>query len=273
MFNFRFANKSNPSIRFISLVPAVNTLYPIIESNKLNRDWIEKEKSEYEIRKSKCPFSKFIKGPGSSNLVSSINKCPAIHGIMNQGFIVRCPADFKVQTTGDNQTLLLEHKNIISHTEYVTFHDEEVSKWLLDSTKDTTMPKVLKINTPWRIITNDDDIVFLVTKVPFVNESRFSAVMGILDPTIAYEVNIQLFWHVLQGEEIIKAGTPLCQYIPISRKLLNSISFTCEDATQNDYKAENEMIYSYEHTYPQHNSFVARVSRVSKIMKKYYGSN
>ena len=29
--------------------------------------------------------------------------------------------------------------------------------------------------------------------------------------------NIQLFWHVMDGVEIIKAGTPLVQFIPMPR--------------------------------------------------------
>ena len=47
--------------------------------------------------------------------------------------------------------------------------------------KDKTVDQVVKVNTSWRVQA-DDDVVFLQLKVPFVNESRFSAVPGILDP-------------------------------------------------------------------------------------------
>jgi len=262
--------KKSPQVRFFSLSPGVNTLYPIIRSGRLERPWTSEEKKDYENRKSKCPFASIMNGHLPSG-VHSIGKCPAIQNIMNSGFVVRAPADFSVQTNGDGSTANLRYRNILPHIEYVTKHEEEVSNWLLDSSKDITLKQVIKINTPWRVVCDSDDIVFLVTKVPFVKESRFSAVTGILDPKTAYEINIQLFWHILEGEEIIKAGTPLCNYIPISRSLLQSINITSEDATEKDYSVEREMTFSYDHVFPNLNTITDRISRVKKILKKYYG--
>ncbi len=263
--------KKSPTIRFFSLSPGVNTLYPIIKSGKLDRQWISEEKKDYENRKSKCPFASILNGNLPIGGVHSVGKCPAIQNIMSSGFIVRAPADFSVQTNGDGSSVNLRYRNILPHIEYVTKHEEEVSSWLLDSSKDVTLKQVIKINTPWRIVCDSDDIVFLVTKVPFVKEPRFTAVMGILDPKTAYEINIQLFWHVLDGEEVIKAGTPLCNYIPVSRSLLQSINFTSEDATEIDYNVEREMTFSYDHVFPNLNTITDRISRVKKILKKYYG--
>jgi len=264
-----FFKKKSPTIRFFSLTPGVNTLYPIIKSNKLNREWVTEEKIDYENRKSKCPFG-FLSTQGIDR-VSSIGKCPAISGIIGAGFTIRAPADFVVMTNGDKTTLDFKYKNIVPHIEYVTKHEKEVSSWLLDSSKDNTLNQVLKVNTPWRITCDSDDIIFLVTKVPFVKEDRFTAVTGILDPKTAYEINIQLFWHVLNGEEVIKAGTPLCNYIPISRSLLQNISFVSEDAEERDYLVEREMLFSYEHVFSNSNTLKDKVSRVVKILKKYYG--
>ena len=49
----------------------------------------------------------------------------------------------------------------------------------------------------------------------------FAAAHGILDPMQSHEINLQLFWNVLEGETLIRAGTPLAQYIPIKRSELN----------------------------------------------------
>lgn len=270
MLSKLFNLNHKPKVRFHCLSSAVNTLYPIIPSSKLNRNWISEEQKNYKERKSKCPFGKINIASLRSSPIHSITKCPAIHSIMNQGLIVRAPADFYVHTNGDGSTILPQCMNVVPHIEYVVTHEEEVSSWLLDSSKDNTLNKILKINTPWRITTNDDDIIFLVTKVPFVNESRFTAVQAIMDPKIAFEVNIQLFWHVKEGDITVKAGTPLCQYIPISRSLLSSLSYICDDATEKDWNAEKEMIYAYDHVFAHDNTLQNKVSRFVKIIKKYY---
>ena len=40
---------------------------------------------------------------------------------------------------------------------------------------------------------------------------------GILDPLESTKVISQLYWHVNEGTEIIKAGTPLTHIIPMKR--------------------------------------------------------
>jgi len=264
---FTRRKKKSPSVRFFSLLPAVNTLYPVISSKFLKRDWIAEEQEDYQERKSKCPMAKiFNAAKGYTGEIHSINNCPAVHSIMNHGLIVRNCADVVISMNDGNMSL--QAPTLVSGTPYATLHEEAVSKWLIDSST-STYKNVLKINTPWRI-TSDDDIIFLVTKVPFVNETRFSAVQGILDPKIAYEVNIQLFWHKLEGQTVLEAGTPLAQYIPISRRLLHGLSFTSEDATESDYRCEQEMNFVYDHTQPYMANMKNKLGRVLKVLKKYY---
>lgn len=253
--------KKKRSIRFHTLHPGANTFYPIINSSKLNRNWVQEEKEDYKKR-SKCPFA-FGEPPPHS-----INKCPAIHMIMNQGYIIKTAVDINVTRVDDK--LEVQASNLIPHLPSVVTHGEEVSKWLLDSSKDNTAPEILKVNTPWRVTTNDNDLIFLVVKVPHTKEDRFSAVMGVMDPKTAFEINVQLLWHLPKNESsTIKAGTPLCMYIPMSRQYLNT-SFVCEDADERDWNVEKEMTYSYSHVNQSTNTLGDRVSRVVKILKKYY---
>jgi hypothetical protein len=253
--------KKKPSIRFYSLVSAVHTLYPISLTKNLQRNWVAEEKEDYGKRKSKCPIYQL-------GQVFSINKCPAIHGIMNQGFVIHAPADFKVHTNGDNETILFTQKKVLHTTEYITTHGEEVTSWLRESNVKESFPQVIKVNTPWRIIC-DDDIVFLQTNVWYNEEKRFTAVTGIMDPKIAHEINVQIFWHVLDGDELIKAGTPLCQYIPISRSLLHNQNYIIDEANWRDIRMEDEYLYSTSSHFPENNNLIARISRMSKIIRKY----
>jgi hypothetical protein len=260
MINF-FGKNKKPRIRFFSLIPAVNTLYPITLSSKLKRDWVEEEKKDFEVRKSKCPFANL---PG----LKSIGKCPAIKSAMNAGFVIYAPADFTINTTGDKVTLNVTQKSVLRSCPYVDVHDDTVSSWLIDPSKDTTVSQIIKVNTPWRVIT-DPDIIFIVTKVSYVKESRFTPTYGIFDPSISAEVNIQLMWHVLEATETVVAGTPLCQYVPVSRKLLFNSDYEIGEATINDYKMEDEMIYSGSHQFGTSDQIMNRIKKMSKILKKY----
>ena len=258
MFTNLFQKK--PKIRFHSLNPGVNTLYPITLSSKLNREWIAEEKKDY---KSRCPLN--FMGP----VAHSINKCPAITSILNHGFIIKAPVDIAVTRIGDK--LEYNAPKILQHIPTVITHGEEVSKWLIDSGKELTAPEVLKVNTPWRVTCSDPNLIFLVVKAPFVKEDRFSAVMGYMDPKTAFEINVQLFWHVEKDKsELIKAGTPLCMYIPMDRRYL-TMPFESVDADKTDWDVENEMTFAYAHCNEASTSLGDRVSRTIKILKKYYG--
>jgi hypothetical protein len=253
--------KKKPKIRFYSLISAVQTLYPITQSRELKREWISSEKEDYKNRQSKCPVHKL-------GNIFSINKCPAVHNIMNAGFIMYAPADFKVHTNGDEDTILFSNAKIMPYADYVTTHNEEVAKWLTRNPSQYIFPKVVKVNTPWRVI-SDNDIIFIQIPVTFNSENRFSAVMGLVDPMMSHELNVQLFWHIKEGDITIKAGTPLCQYIPISRSLLHSLDYVINDLTTTDIKMEDEYLYLRSTMFPETADFQTRVSRMMKIIKKY----
>ena len=260
--------KKKPIARFFSLHPAVHTLHPITKADKLDRTWTVEERDDYRERLKKCPVGKLIQG--QHHEVSSIGRCPAINHIMRTGYIVYAPADFKVHTNGDGHTILFTTTPFNPpSSDYVVLHETEVTKWLMDSTKDSTVDQVVKINTTWRVQA-DDDVVFLQTKVPFVNETRFTAVSGILDPRTAYEVNVQLFWHLMEGDTTVRAGTPLCCYIPISRKLLEDLDVSIDVATPTDYKLEEEFIFTAYNEFPENVNVTQRQIKTNKILKKYW---
>lgn len=254
-------SRAKPKIRFYSLVSAAQTLYPITTAKELKREWITSEKEDFKKRQSKCPVHKL-------GNIFSINKCPAIHNIMNSGFILYAPADFKVHTNGDDQTILFTANKITPYADYITTHDEDVAQWLIRNPSQYIFPKVVKVNTPWRVMT-DDDIMFIQMPVTFNSENRFSAVTGLYDPMMTHELNVQLFWHIKDGDAIIKAGTPLCQYIPISRSILHSHDYVINDITRKDIQMEDEYLYMRTTMFPETSDFQTRVSRMMKIIKKY----
>lgn len=261
MFNiFKSKKQPKPAIRFFSIATTANTLYPITPASELKRTWVSDEKHNFNEKIKKCPVPHQLR----------ITKCPALTEYMNTGFILYAPADFKVNVSDSGK--ISTESNKLFEWEYIQLHDPEHGQWLLDSSKEYTSPVVLKVNTPWRAVV-DPDIVFLQTKVHFNKEPRFTAATGIFDPRLAYEMNIQLFWHVKRGEEVVKAGTPLVQYIPLSRKMLMSTDYSIGDLTEMENRMEMEFRYAQNCSMRDYTTVATRQLKTSKITDKYRKAN
>lgn len=184
---------------------------------------------------------------------------------MNTGYILYAPADFIINTTGDGKEINATHKHVLSHAPYVDTHAEWQSEWVLPSAS-PCVNRVVKLNLPWRLLTNDNDIIFLITSVQYHKEDRFTQMTGIMDPLITSEINCQLAWHVMNDTVTVHAGTPIAQIIPMSRSALNYHVEVC-DATQELVGMEQEMIYSGQHQFGT--DYKSKVNNMAKILKKY----
>jgi hypothetical protein len=245
-------------VRFYSLEPAVTDLYPIISGHSLKRSWMEPE-----VRKKKCPFS---------GLMSSSN-CPGITNIANAGYIMTAPADFIITTNGDGVTFKWEVPYLFDFNKnsksYIDKHDYRQTEPLLDN-PNNTIKEIVKIESPWRI-KSSDDVVLLQIPVAYNNEHRFTPATGIIDPKYAHVLNVQLFWHVMEGETFVKAGTPLVQYIPMSRKYLNTNNFETiiDSAGEMEYNLEKSFQYANQCNSLRFDSVQSRINRVTEIFKRY----
>lgn len=202
-------------VRFYSVYPGVESTYPVKQAKNHKHKWFDDLTKQYineleEVTTSKCPFKQII----------STAKCPAIRDITRRGYIVYAPCDIKIVTENNGE-------NISWSTSYsfadapelgpiLSFHTPDSLLNLMDHRPDI-LKYVLKINLPWRVECSKD-IVLLQSHVHYSSESRFTSASGVLDPRESNQINVQLFWHVKDGVEVIKAGTPLAQYIPIQRQ-------------------------------------------------------
>ena len=254
-----FFNKKS-WIRFYSLEPAVVDLFPVVPASSLHRTW-----REPEIKKRKCPFS---------GLTSSSN-CPAITSFSSLGYVVVAPADFIITTNGDGVNFNWQTNCIFTKgmNGYIANHDEEQTVPILDD-PNNTLRTIVKIETPWRVKASDD-VVLLQTPVHYMNESRFSVATGILDPKFAHVVHVQMFWKVLEGETVIKAGTPLAQYIPMSRKYLSPKNFDLivDKAGKLEYDLEESFQYANTANILKFDSIQNRINRVTRVLNSYRNKN
>ena len=184
--------------------------------------------------------------------------CPALRDVMDSGYVLKCPADILIKTdgTGVNFEWMSQMKfcTSISPGKYVSAHipqQTEGMRHLVDQNKDV-LDWTIKLELPWRVQAHPD-LVFIQMPIPYWDEDRFTPPTGIVDPAYSYEINLQLFWHKIEeGEYLIKAGTPLCQWVPVHRSFLSNrnIDFYCETANEADF--ENNAIMEYQ----RHKSFM-----------------
>jgi hypothetical protein len=252
-------NRKKKWIRFYSMQPGIAELHPVFPATKLKRKWrkeaLTSQAKRDEITMKQCPAKKAAavwetlatKIP-PVNFWSHAVTCPALHSIMDNGYILPCPADFVIKLDGTGN---FEWKSTIQFygDRYVSAHIPEQTQGMRNlvshnQNKDV-LDYVIKMETPWRIQAHKD-IVFIQIPVTYWEEDRFSIATGVVDPQYSYEVNMQIFWHKTEpGEYIIKAGTPLAQWIPVHRDFLTSKAFNVAIETANKDDLDNNEIMEY----------------------------
>ncbi len=251
-----FFKKEKPYIRFYSVEPGVVDIFPIVKSSDVKRQFMTEDQVGDQ--------------PGT---LSSKN-CPGIKKIISVGWIVTAPADFAIQTNGDGVSIEWGEPYKFTKVSdgisgYITWHTRSQTEPLLDD-PENTLKTVIKVETPWRVEASDD-VLLLILPVTYNNEDRFQAATGILDPKYGHLINIQLFWKVLQGKTTIKAGTPLCQIIPINRRAISTTHYdvTIENANDVDKLKEREFNYASNCTFTYSDKLSSRLARTIKILNKY----
>jgi len=252
--NFLSFFKKKSYVRFYSLEPGVHDLFPIVKASSVRRPFEFEEQTDPAALSSK--------------------HCPGIRKLITTGWVVTAPADFLIRTTGDG--LFFDWAEPIKFTKgtpgtanYISSHTRSQVEPLIDDASNT-LKTVVKVETPWRLDASDD-LIFLQIPISYNREARFTAAHGFLDPKYMHAVNVQLFWHVLEGETLIRAGTPLCQLIPIEKSTLSMSKFDVEigKATEQDYNRERSFNFAANCAILGYDSLKSRLSRTSQVLNKY----
>ena len=271
--------KKKPWVRFYSIDPGVAELQPWVPAAKLHRKWRTQALKEGASKEKRCPYLRVTKlwermtaemrgEDNTPELYEHAVTCPALRDVMDSGYVLKCPADILIKTdgTGVNFEWISQMKfcTSISPGKYVTAHipqQTEGMRHLIDQNKDV-LDWTIKLELPWRVQAHPD-LVFIQMPIPYWDEDRFSPPTGVVDPSYSYEINLQLFWHKIEeGEYLIKAGTPLCQWVPVHRSFLSNrnIDFHCETANEADF--ENNAIMEYQ----RHKSFMEMETLKERII-------
>ncbi len=253
--------RKKPWIRFFSLEPGLAENYPLIPTSSIKRQWKDKEH-----KGRRCPFM------GTQNVAN----CPGLKQITRMGWVVTAPMDFRIWTENDGISYRYEQvTNFTRHSNFIGDHPPDQTVPLLEDAETGEYPRdtlahIIKLETPWRVRASDD-IVFLQLPVYYNNETRFEAVAGMYDPRFAMQVNVQLYWKVLDSGEdgtLIKAGTPLAQFVPMLREHIEKdwYDFTQEPAEPKDWDLEQSFNYSLAAEYSTEDTVTRKIARAMRAI-------
>ena len=256
-----FFKKKKPWVRFVNMVPGVELAHPIIRTQDYSWDVLKNAAKDFKEK---------LENRQPHEIVQGTFRCPGISALLKTGFIIPCPGDFIIKTDSKEQPGGFMWDSLYKFEEdgggsLLGFHGPEMLASYIPFRKDT-LSTVVKVQTSWRLFSSDD-IVFLQMPIPYPNHTNFTAVHGILDPQNFVEVNVQLHWHVLDGRTLIKAGTPLCQLIPIPREL--AVDLEVDHINEQEKYANSAWKYLVTYEYLRDmKTFLKNAKKVKNLINK-----
>jgi hypothetical protein len=204
--------KKKSKLQFYCTVPGVDKTMPIIPTKKLAFEWKSKSARDFNNAKT-CPIE---------GLVYSISNCPGINLLHSQGWVVRTWQDIIIKTDIENlvrwQTPI--NQKLLNGEDYVSTHNSDNFKnfenWPLH-----TLKSLIKIQTGWRCLIPDGYVLYQLP-IFYQDDNRFTTNAGCYTNELKVaDINIPMYWHLLNSTTIIKAGTPIAQLILVPKKQLD----------------------------------------------------
>lgn len=235
-------------IEFFSMMPGVVDACPIIPAKEYTAKWMELARNDY-VEQLKSQVGRF----------GHVFQCPGIFDLFNHGFIIPAWHDILIKTNGNLtgfswMTPTVEFMDLTEGRAVVGKHEDGLDKYL--PKKPWALNSIIKFNTPWHVVA-PKGVKFLVIPVAYTDTYEFESTIGILDPGISSEINIQVYWNIIKGEHVIKAGTPLAHIIPISDE---KFEMSCREMTEHDKKWIDKRAYF--------NNFTFKLKR--NLIKDFY---
>lgn len=205
--------RNKEKVEFVSLLPEVAQTMPIIPASKQQWKWAKEALENY----------KKVKEENQTTRFTHVARCPGILGITKTGWIQRAWQDIVIKTNGDGisyewQTPINQSIIDSDHTwrwDYVSHHYEDLFGIYNPDKK--CLKTVIKIQSPWMVYI-PKGYYLMSMPLPYPDRHEWTAATGLLDPDYGPNfLNVQMFWNNLEGETVIPAGTPLCQYMLVKK--------------------------------------------------------
>jgi hypothetical protein len=219
----------NKKIKFHCLLPEVMEKYPIIKAKEYKPLW---------LRDSALAYKQDLQNNSKTNHVNGTVKCSGIQSILNRGFILRTWHDLTIKTGTDPHKFEYIIPEAISSYLHARNYDSPLISWfdgedprMRVPVPDGSLKTIIKLTMPWSVEI-PKGWSLLIQPIPYPDETAFTATHGVLDQGNFFEINPILVWHKMQSETLIKAGTPICQLIPIKNEQMDFENLPYDDETK-----------------------------------------
>ena len=182
-------------VQFFNTYDGVLEAWPIEPMAKAIPNWVRSARDDFVSTK--------------HDRRTHVYKCSGIGELYKTGFVVRAWHDFYVDADERELKVTLPSSGL-SDRAFDIQHGDTIAKFI--PRRPWSSKTILKLNTPWHVIA---PCKLLMLPVSYPDSHVFESCIGILDPAISTELNIQLFWNALGCRTQVNAGTPLCQLVPI----------------------------------------------------------
>lgn len=221
-----------PTVTFKEMIPNISEFMPIVYSKDCLPDWVKRARAD---------FADKVRNGYPNKPVTSAHRCPGIMDLLKSGFIVRAWQDIAITTNGDGASFewnVPVMTNDYTGEDAVGFHPPELLVDYLPKRTDT-LKTILKLYAPWLCYVPKG---YKLLSMPMVysDDGRFTNCPGILDTSANSQLNLQIFWHVMNGMEVIKAGTPIAHFVLIPDDIAFDIEYV-------PYSAEVKQESFYQH--------------------------
>lgn len=205
--------------------PYLEKLNIIGEAKEYKRKWRSLAKSNFD--------KQLLEKKIYDRNVTSSHRCLGMNALFEQGFLIKSPIDFAVESKTYEDELLI-HSNC-DFVNFSFFDKEMLGNYFCPKNCNKNL---LKINFDM-FIDAPKDIVFLMLPVNY-DDNRFMGCSGILDPIQSRELNVILWWFCENSYELVRKGTPLIHLIPIPRKQMYK-SWRMEDHLKDNFLKESRV--------------------------------
>lgn len=224
-------------IKFYCSLNEVLEQYPIVPSKEVRFDWFKKAGNSYKQEYNKKYHIESI---------ASTAKCPGIHNIFDNGYIMQTWFDFTIKPIDSKNFEFYIPKSLEEYLQNTNFKSNLIS-WFDSNNPSFAVPihennlqTLIKIITPWTVeIPRGWEL--MIEPIPYPDQTDFTATSGILKSGNLFEINPIIIWHTMSRPVTIKAGSPICRLIP--RKIENP---KLDLLNTNDYHKKRMMKWKYD---------------------------
>jgi len=250
--------RKTSKVEFFNPIVGVIEHFPITPAHKFPMPWRKKLARYIKTREKVEAY------------VTKPQLCSGIGELLTNSFVICAPMDYKITTNGDLSSYQWKIPRAIP-TEW-TAGETPVSCFPSDSWGDhvdlpgNTLKTIIKFNTYWGV-SLPKGWGLMLSPSTYFEETRFTATSGLLVPEQSRQINIPVFWHVLDDTTVIKAGTPLALLTLI--KLDDKPDYLLRVKTEKDFFEQKQLDLAHGISFTAPSSMF--LPKISSALKKLSG--